>query len=303
MKPIRAILGDPSWQGISAALTVVAILLSLYTLFAQTGELALTGIALSSLEYQVPGASVQITPKGTDKPLTAGTIEYVIFKNRGLRAIRPADYSSPLTIRSTTRKIVAVIPCPKGITFNESTNLLQVTWKPSEDAWVAENALFNASESACVAVIYGDTFTAEKKLNNFTIEGHVADTRLVHYTSFSEFARGDPDFLFYFSVSLSGRQIYVFLLLQMSIFLVDLILLDTSERLRPRSLQYRIGITAILVLSTASAESIIFVLSSVSLNATHPIVWPILGLQSAVFLYLVIRSLKQLLQRIRTHSP
>lgn len=68
---LRKLLSDPRWQGIGGVLALFAILLSSYT--SQTGELALASMGLSSLEYEVPGASIQLTLKGTDTALTAGT--------------------------------------------------------------------------------------------------------------------------------------------------------------------------------------------------------------------------------------
>jgi len=291
MRLLRIFLGSALWQGVGAIAGVAALVALAYTWYGQTGEIAVASAGLKGIEAidfskkpnnnragEIAVTSEELKNVGrvdfsknpaNDKELPAQTIEFVLIKNKGVRAVKPSDFLIPMTIRSKGHKIMGIEPCPASMSVALSFPLVPLNWVQSGDEWKVEGALLNAGEWACAAIGFYDSFISDKTLNNFVISARIADTKLVHYDSLSGMTRGDSDFFMLIFVRLGGSQIYMFLALQATLFFATLLLFENAGIAKPNSLKYRLILVLAMVLSTGSAESLVFMSSVASVADMH----------------------------------
>ncbi|EJE54788.1 hypothetical protein PMI14_00280 [Acidovorax sp. CF316] len=252
----------------------------------------MVSVGLSSPRQHVPGAIIQITPAGAKDPSEIGTIEYVLIKNKGFKSVRSADFVEPLTVKERDRKIVAILSCPSWLTINGAAIQNRLTWERSGSHWVAENSLFNVSDTACMAIVYKDDFLDKKSLNSFQIDGKISDAKIVNYASLAAFSRSDLGLLSYFSVELSGGVLYAFLALFAVATLLVLSLLDGTLKNPVSSFKLQLVRTLLVLLSAAFSESLVFVVVSHDPYFGNPIVWPIMFVFVLIVIYFLYKIFK-----------
>jgi hypothetical protein len=291
LQKVKLALASPVWQGIGTLLSLLAIVTSLYVWLAQAGELAVVALGPAQSvfreSFRPSNNSIEIRPRELTLP-GAGAIDVVLFKNRGLRAIKPDDFSVPIAISETTLKIMQVFTCPTAVQVNAKSYPIPAHWEQDGTQWKLSPLLLNPGETICTLIIYDAPFLVGMHRNNFAVTGRIVDVHLRHFLTTTDFQARDLEYLFAVNVQLSGAQIPLFLGLQVIIFLVGHRLLQLSGVLHSGFWSSRLYLVFLLLVATASAEGVVFLIAD-GMESAHVIVLPLLVAHAAWYMYLTFR--------------
>jgi hypothetical protein len=283
----KLVLASPVWQGIGALLSLIAVGASLYVWLAQAGELAVVALGPTQLVIRPSSNNIELRPNEPAPPGASAT-DVVLLKNRGLRAIKPDDFLVPVAIAETTLKIMQVSACPTAIHVNAKNYPIPAHWEQEERRWKLAPLLLNPGETICTIIVYDAPFQTGMSRNNFAVTGRIVDVHLRQFLTTSDFQARDFEYLFAVHVQLSGAQIPLFLGLQVIFFLVGHRLFELSGLLQSESWTRRFNMVLLVLLATASAEGIVFLVAD-GIEHAHVIVLPLLVAHAALYIYLTFR--------------
>ena len=285
-------LRDPIWQAISVFVSILTFIVSFLFVSSDKKELIVIRMSMpySYSDFIFPSEVFSVVDRKTGKEVKEYNVDYLFIKNSGKKAILSGDIIDPIRIKPGAETF-AVVSCKDGVNVNGERGFIDLSWKKVGLVWEVARGLFNPGDVGCLA-FYSRAIKSDGQIvfSSYEVSSRIADSKFRYFDSLSDYNSYSilPSWQWFLvNVTLDGWEVYIFLLLEIMLFVSTYVLAKAACLFKQTKIDGAFILVAILLLSTGSAE-VLTSFTRLGISMVHPISWPVLGvhiLTIGVFLF------------------
>lgn len=278
---------DPVWQAVGVLVTILLFIGMLPFRSTKTREIVVVRIAGTTSDELFSNDLFTLMDRKTKQERPAVEINHILVMSVGTKAIRPNDIVDPIKLLTPEARLIAVTACPGWMQEIEKSNV-EMRWKNQGNVWEANRTLLNPGDIACATLFSERTGKGLKDELKVEVTARIADSTFKYFDSRYDYAieskMQTPSQWLLVYIYFGGWQVYLFLFLQVALFLSTYVVARAAEVFDGKLYKTCLWLGLILLVSTASAEVLTSFLNF-NIHEIHPIFWPILFFHVVVIPY------------------
>jgi hypothetical protein len=292
----RSVFRDPIWQSVGVFVAILSLLGTMPFFHSEKKEVVAVLTGGMTTEDLFPSDAFALVDRQTKKERPNVDIEYLYIESVGNKAVRPGDIVEPITLSTPTARarIIAITDCSSGLMTPSGKTLVDMQWRKDDEQWKADPTLLNPNDTACVSIFSENASEATNypEENHIEVTARIADATFTYFDSSYDYARyrqwSTPAEWLQVYIVFIGWQAYIFLLIQVALFLSTYVVAQAAGFLGDDLSSKLTRIALIVVLSTATAE-VLTSFFNFTFAAIHPVSWMILIVHVLFMVALLIR--------------